>query len=183
MGLDKSSLIYHEKPQRDHVYEMLKIECESVFFSCNTDQISSFPSFSPILPDLEEYENIGPMAGLLTAFSAYPNRDFLVVACDYPLLTLKDLEAFLQSIDENKIAAAFYNRENSVYEPLIAWYSKRSFIEIQRMYDCEQYSLQHFLKEHDALKFESFRPENIKSVDTPQEYRLAKEEIDRLNLL
>ena len=181
MGSDKSALIYHEKPQRDHVYEMLKNTCESVFFSCNKDQISSFPSF--ILPDLEEYASIGPMAAILTAFSAYPDRDFLVVACDYPLLTSKDLEAFLKSIDENNIAAAFYNRVNSVYEPLIAWYSKRSFIEIQRMYNCEQYSLQHFLKEHDALKFESFRPENIKSVDTPQEYQIAKGAIDRLNLL
>jgi len=183
MGSDKSALIYHKKPQRDHVYEMLKNICERVFFSCNKDQISSFPSSSPILPDLEKYENIGPMAALLTAFSAYPDCDFLVVACDYPLLTTQDLEAFLQSIDVNKIAAAFYKKDNSVYEPLIAWYSKRSFIEIQRMYEYEQYSLQHFLKEQDALKFESLKPDNIKSIDTPQEYRITKKAIDRLNLL
>jgi len=182
MGSDKSLMIYHEKPQREHVYEMLRNLCEEVFFSCNRDQISSFPASSPILPDLEPYENIGPMAALLTAFSTYPDQHFFVLGCDYPFITSQDLEEFSQSIETDEIAAAFYKKENLVYEPLIAWYSKRSFIQIQRMFDNKQYSLQYFLKENNAAKFESVRPENIRSVDTPEEHRIAKEAIARINL-
>ena len=38
MGTDKSRIIYHEKEQQYHVYEMLQLICEDVFISCNKEQ-------------------------------------------------------------------------------------------------------------------------------------------------
>ena len=65
------------------------------------------------------YKNIGPMAALLTAFVQYPQADLLVTGCDYPFISGKDVKEFLTSVKEKKIATAFYNNEQQLYEPLL----------------------------------------------------------------
>jgi molybdopterin-guanine dinucleotide biosynthesis protein A len=179
MGTDKSLIEYHGKPQRYYAYEMLEWVCDKVFISCNNAQKESVREPYKMLPDLPQYEKIGPMAGLLTAFNYYPDHDFLVVGCDYPYITTKDLKEFVKSVNHEEIASAFYNQEHGKYEPLLAWYSQKSKNEILRMYDKSEFSLQHFLTENRAGKYQPARPKNLVSVDTPEDYQIAKDTIIR----
>lgn len=179
MGRDKSLIDYHGKPQRYYVYEMLEWICDKVFISCNRAQAEGVNKPYEILTDLPVYDNIGPMAALLTAFATFPDHDFLVVGCDYPYISNKDLKEFLKSLDSKTVASAFYQKENTIYEPLLAWYSRKSGAELVTMFNKQQYSLQHFLREHNAGKYDSPRPKNIVSVDTPEQYQTAKEQITR----
>lgn len=177
MGTDKSLINYHGKPQRYYVYEMLEWVCDKVFISCNRAQATKIIAPYQIMADLPNLENVGPMAALLTAFSTYPDKDFLVVGCDYPFITTRDLKEFEKVLDREQSASAFYNEENDIYEPLLAYYSERSGNEIQRMYTGNQYSLQHFLKEHGAEKYNPVRPKRMISIDTPEDFQAAKEKI------
>lgn len=181
MGTDKSEIIYFQKPQREHVSEMLGIFCEKVFISCNGKQASRIPNTDSLFIDLPEFSNIGPMAALLTAYSFFPDYDFLVLACDYPFITKEDLESFLPILHKNSFAAAFYHEKHSVYEPLIAWYSKESLHAIQNRFYKKQYSLQSFLKESDAQRFKPFNTDHVKSVDTPEDSFKAKQIISNKN--
>lgn len=179
MGTDKSLIDYHGKAQRYYVYEMLEWICEKVFISCNSTQTGSIIASYASLTDLPQYENTGPMAALLTAFDHYPDHDFLVAGCDYPYITTKDLKEFVRSVDHEKVASAFYNDERSMYEPLLGWYSQKAKHEIRRMFSDNEYSLQHFLKENDAGKYQPAKPKNVVSVDTPEDCQLAKASIIR----
>jgi molybdopterin-guanine dinucleotide biosynthesis protein A len=179
MGTDKSLIDYYGKAQRYYVYEMLEWICDKVYICCNNTQKEGITEKYKSLPDLPQYENIGPMAGLLTAFNYYPNHDFLVVGCDYPYITTKDLKEFVKSVKPDEIASAFYNQEQEIYEPLLGWYSHKSKNEIQRMYGNNEFSLQHFLKGNEAGKYYSARPKNLMSVDTPEDCRIAKDSIIR----
>ena len=38
MGTDKSRIVYQQKEQQYHVYQMLQTFCEKVFISCNAEQ-------------------------------------------------------------------------------------------------------------------------------------------------
>lgn len=174
MGIDKSLIDYHGKPQHYHVFEMLENICEKVFISCNSSQLKGIELKYLTLPDLPEYDNIGPMAALLTAFTAYPDQNFLLIGCDYPFINEQEIMNFLLTTQKNYVAAAFYNKEHSVYEPLLAWYSHQSKIEIQRMFENKQFSLQHFLKKSEAEQYAPVRLESIKSIDTPEDYEIAK---------
>ncbi|GGB94548.1 NTP transferase domain-containing protein [Dyadobacter sediminis] len=175
MGTDKSEMVYHKKPQREHVSEMLSDFCEKVFVSCNSKQAGRISNPDSLLIDLPEFSNIGPMAALLTANFFFPDRDFVVLACDYPFIIKKDLASFLQAIDEKSFAAAFYNEQHGVYEPLIAWYSKDALLEIQNRFHSQQYSLQKFLKDSEAQQFKPSDTEHMKSVDTPEDSFQAKQ--------
>lgn len=178
MGRDKSTLIYYDKQQRYHLYEILENICDKVFISCNSTQANDIGKEYQKLIDLPGYENTGPMAALLTSFEKYPDNNFLAVGCDYPLISENDLKEFLKSLKEKTIAAAFYNREEKLYEPLLAWYSFESAPLLKKQFRNKQYSLQYFLKTIDAVKHytgdSKIISRIIKSVDTPEEFLKAK---------
>lgn len=179
MGSDKSMLLYHNEPQRYHVYQMLQLSCEKVFISINEFRENETEKGYPVLVDLPAYNDIGPMAGLLTAFSRFPENDFLMIGCDYPYLTSNDLHSFLNVCHENA-SAAFYHAAENLYEPLLAYYPKSNKQKLLKMYNAGNYSLQQFLKNDHAIKF---YPENIKSligVNTKEDYTEAKASINSI---
>ena len=176
MGTDKSMLIYYEKPQRYHVYEMLQAFCEKVFISCNEGQVNSIENGYNILPDQPAFKNIGPMAALLTAFSQFPKMDLLVIGCDYPFLTATDLWHFLPFC-KKEIAVSFYNDKEDLYEPLLAWYPHTSFDILRKMHEAKKYSLQHFLRYKQAIKFYPGNKNCLISVDTHEAFIKAGESI------
>ena len=68
MGMDKSLLVYHQKSQSYHMYEMLDLLCDKVFVSCNKKQASAIPDDYEKIIDLELYQNIGPIAASALQF-------------------------------------------------------------------------------------------------------------------
>lgn len=183
MGKDKSLLTYHGKQQRYHMYDILQSLCEKTFLSCNRLQQDSVNHEYQTLVDLKRYESIGPMAALLTAFERFPERDFLVAGCDYPFLTTRDLIDFFRVFKKKDVAAAFYNPDEELYEPLLAWYSHQSADGLKEMFKQKQYSLQYFLRSVNAKRY---FPENtiaITSVDTPESMMAAKAKLGKMELL
>ena len=170
MSTDKSMLTYFEKPQRYHVYEMLQPFCEKVFISCNEEQTNTIEDDYNILTDDPSFKNIGPMAALLTAFAKFTNKNILFIGCDYPFLTIIDLQHFLSYCKQEKRTAAFYNEQEDVYEPLLAWYSYPAFDTLKKMHEAKQYSLRHFLKDSHALKYNPANKNSFTSIDTAEEY-------------
>ncbi len=170
MGTDKSMLVYHQQPQRYHVYEMLQPFCEQVFISCNAEQAGTIEDNYLFLTDHALYTGIGPMAALLTAFTNFPEKDMLLIGCDYPFLTAPDLQNFLLLCKKENRAAAFYNEGEDIYEPLLAYCPASSFTKLKEMFDEKQYSLQHFLKANNAAKFYPANKHSIISIDTEEAF-------------
>jgi molybdopterin-guanine dinucleotide biosynthesis protein A len=94
MGIDKGDLAYHGVSQRQHVAGLLATVCEAVFVSCRLDQR---PRIEPGLNCLlDPAPDLGPLAGVLAAFTHRPDAAWLVAACDLPGLdaaTIARLEA------------------------------------------------------------------------------------------
>ncbi len=177
MGRDKSLLIYYEKPQREHVFEMLHSICSKVFISCNAGQYAGMDNKDnkhSAIPDMKLYKNTGPMAALLTAFSYFPDKDFIVCGCDYPFISVIELKDFLSSLKTNRIASAFYNGEEDLYEPLLAFYTSECSSLLKKQYMEKNYSLQYFLKSVEAEKYYPVDLNLLKSADTPEEFAKAR---------
>lgn len=172
MGTDKSRLVYHQKPQCYHVYEMLQQVCDEVYLSVNRRQAQSLLPGYQWLADEEAYARIGPIAALMTAMNALADTDFLLLGCDYPLLDTVVLKLFLDALDKDNMATAFYNPAAKVYEPLLAYYQGAAFTRIRERVALGQYSLQHFLKEINAGKYRPSDLSAIKSIDTEEEARV-----------
>lgn len=183
MGYDKGSIIYHEKPQKYHLYEILQMFCDKVFISCNSNQLNKAEKGYMTLTDLPCYENKGPMAALLTAFTHYPENNFLVTGCDYPFISKEEIGKFLKTITKEKEAAAFYNAGDDLYEPLLAWYSCKSFDLLKKLFTEGNYSLQCFLRSINADKYIPADRFSVISADTPDDRSLSKHILKKQNTL
>src|SRR5689334_8129057 len=102
---------------------MLDRHCKKTFISCNTAQSPRIDTSFNVIEDQDDYAGKGPATGVLTAFSIYPENDFLVLACDYPWLAENEVSHFLNSIPAQSVAAAFYDEQEQSYQPVLAWYS------------------------------------------------------------
>ena len=119
MGQDKSRLIYHQKPQREHLTELIKPYCATIFWSVNAEQAADVTgSEQPLIVDA--FDIPGPLTGILSAFQFDPKSAWLVVACDMPLLTETSLNALVAGRDVAKPATAFYDSNGQFPEPLLS---------------------------------------------------------------
>jgi molybdopterin-guanine dinucleotide biosynthesis protein A len=172
MGTDKSLLVYHQIPQYQYVHDLLAPITQKVLLSCHAHQFESIDVGMPKIVDLAQYAGHGPIAAVLTAMYAAPDQDLLIVGCDYPFLEAKDLSLFMNSIQRDSLAAAFYNNQD-IYEPMLAWFSKNAAPLLQAFFENKQYSLQKLLREIRAEKYVPESERSMISVDTPEDFRKA----------
>jgi molybdopterin-guanine dinucleotide biosynthesis protein A len=177
MGEDKSRLVYHGKPQREYLVDLLQPFCEHVFISCNRQQAGLVPPPYEALIDEDKYSGIGPMAGLLSAHEKFPHASFLLVACDYPLITKNTLQHLIDARTGNASAVCFWNPVVQINEPLIAIYENNSFQTLSEKFRNNKFSLRHFLNENNACSIVPGNPDFLTSVDDAESFRRVKEMI------
>lgn len=121
MGEDKSKLVYHQMPQREHLTQFLRPFCKAVYWSVNPDQAERLQaSDQPFIVDA--YTLSSPLNGILSAFRFNAQTAWLVVACDMPLLTDRSLACLVQERDPKRMATVFYDSDGQLPEPLLGIY-------------------------------------------------------------
>ncbi|MEO9513199.1 MAG: molybdenum cofactor guanylyltransferase [Flavobacteriaceae bacterium] len=118
MGIDKGTISYHGKPQRERLYDLLQPYCDRVFLSIRPGQEKEISSQYEYITDENRFK--GPFNGMLSAHNAYPNVGWLVLACDLPLLNASAIEHLIANRDLDKTATSFAKKGQSLPEPLIA---------------------------------------------------------------
>lgn len=118
MGRDKGLLSYHDKPQREYLYQQMRPLCREVYLSIRPEQKETIPRGFKFITDENKYR--GPLNGLLSAHHAFPDAAWLVVACDLPLVDRGVLQYLLERRDPQAVATAFATRKSGLPEPLAA---------------------------------------------------------------
>jgi molybdopterin-guanine dinucleotide biosynthesis protein A len=118
MGMDKGTLAYHGKPQREYLYDLLDNYCARTFLSIRSEQRSEFVNGQHLIIDNDAFR--GPFNGLLSAHDQYPDKAWIVLACDLPLMNLKTIETLIGAWDQSGDATALATRESGLPEPLAA---------------------------------------------------------------
>ena len=179
MQTEKATLNYHGKEQFIHCFELLSLStlCEKTFVSCRKEQAET--KGLPQIYDLDEFTNIGPLGGILSAMKTYPQAAWLVLACDLPFVSQPTLTHLIENRDAKKIATAYKSVHNSLPEPLCAIYEPHA-----------QGYLLDFLKEgikcprkilikSDVALLEQNDNLALENINSPEEYKEAVSRIQR----
>jgi molybdenum cofactor guanylyltransferase len=145
---------------------MLEACCERVFISCKSDK--NYPL--PCIFDATEWLDIGPIAGLFSAF-ATDSCAWLVLAVDYPLFMKEDVDQLLAERDENALATVYYHANTGFFEPFLGIYESTFFDVLKKEITKGNYSLQKILQNNAVKKVIPLKEENIVSVDTIAAYQ------------
>jgi molybdopterin-guanine dinucleotide biosynthesis protein A len=125
MGFDKGAVSWFGKQQRYHVADILKPLCKDVFISCRSDQKQQINPAYPILEDT--FIGLGPYGAILSAFREQPDRAWLVVACDMPLLETETFKFLIEKRKVSAIATAYNSPDDEFPEPLITIWEPKSY--------------------------------------------------------
>ena len=176
MGSDKALLVRDGKSQLEHVAALLGDVCERVFVSTRQDQQDE-PERRRFEQIVDRYQDIGPVAGILSAMDEYPHVDWLVVACDLPNVDLQTLKFLLEHRSPNQPFTAFRSSHDDLPEPLCAVYRSGSAAQIRRFVDDSVVCPRKILIRSDTLLLEQPNPAALDNVNTPDDLETSVLEI------
>lgn len=174
MGRDKALLVRdgdgngEGKSQLAHMVSLLGVVVDRVFVSARSDQTedSERNRFNVIV---DRYEDMGPIAGILTALQEYPQADWLVVACDLPNIDASTLRFLLENISHNQPFTAFRSSHDGLPEPLCAVYKAGSDKLLQEFIDDGMVCPRKVLIRSDTCLLEQANPSSLDNVNTPDD--------------
>jgi len=172
MGFDKGTVNWFGKEQRYYAVELLKPFCDEVFISCREDQLQQIPVDYNVLTDT--FTSLGPYGAILSAFREQPDKAWLVIACDLPLLDMDTIQYLISQRDTSKIATAFNSPANEFPEPLITIWEPKSYPALltflSQGYSCPR----KVLINSDVKLINAENPETLTNVNTPEDLEKVK---------
>lgn len=170
MGQDKARLMRDGQSQLAYTVQLLENFVDRVFVSTRADQRDEAErkQFEQII---DRYQDIGPVAGILSAMEEFPEMDWLVVACDLPNIDAQTLSQLLLNRSGEKPFTAFTSSHDGLPEPLCAVYSSGSAGIVRRFVADNVVCPRKILIRSDTLLLEQVNPHALDNVNTPDDLR------------
>ena len=121
MGSDKALLMRDGETQLARAVALLERHVERVFVSTRSDQTEEDErqKFAQIV---DRYDDMGPIAGVLSAMDEHPDVAWLVIACDLPNIDDATISNLLDGHAVDRPFTAFTSSYDGLPEPLCAIY-------------------------------------------------------------
>jgi len=163
MGTDKSLLVYHNKPQREYLFETLQSVCATVFTSARREQ--QVPA--TLNPVFDSFDIPGPLNGIFSAFSLGREGAWLTVAVDMPYVDVPVLQMLIHARDPAYQATCFFNPETKQPEPLLTIWEKKAYPSLCTFINQGNISPRDFLSTHPVKMIDPPDARVLRSLNYP----------------
>jgi molybdopterin-guanine dinucleotide biosynthesis protein A len=165
MGMDKALINYHGMPQFQYLHDLLQQYCQQVYISCRHEQVFE----TPIQRIEDQYQDIGPLSGVLSAFKTDSTCAWWVIACDLPYVDASALDFLLSNRDPSKEATFFIDPETLFPEPLLTIFEPSMYPALLKSYEAGQMSLNRILLYSKGKRVKPQDMRIIRSINTKEE--------------
>ena len=168
MGSDKALLIRDGRSQLSYIVTLLDQLTDRVYVSTRGDQKNESER-SRFAQVVDRYDNIGPIAGVLSALEEHPQADWLVVACDLPNIDEPTLQYLLANRSWEKPFTAFRSTYDDLPEPLCALYQSGCESIIKQFIDDGIVCPRKILIRSDTHLLTQPNPKSLDNINTPDD--------------
>lgn len=172
MGSDKALLVRDGQSQLAYAVELLESCVDKVFVSTRAGQRKEAER-ARHNQIVDQYENIGPVAGILTALEAYPDVDWLVVACDLPNIDKATIETLLAQRKNLQPFTAYRSSHDGLPEPLCAVYHSGCTETVKRFVEGGINCPRKILIRSETLLLDQPDPRSLDNVNTPDDLQTS----------
>ena len=125
MGSDKALLRLDGETQLSRAVRLLQAQVERVFVSARADQADDAErnKFEQVV---DRYDDMGPLAGILSAMDSNSDVSWLVLACDLPNIDEVTIAYLLGQCSADHAVTAYESVRDGLPEPLCAIYRPAS---------------------------------------------------------
>ncbi|MFO7256586.1 MAG: NTP transferase domain-containing protein [Bacteroidota bacterium] len=167
MGRDKSLIVFHDQPQRDHLFNILKRFCNEVYLSCKN--VEGIPEHLNAIPD--KFDLNTPLNGILSAFEHEPSAAWLAVAVDMPFVDALTIKTLIENRDPKKVATCYYDSDGDKPEPLLTIWEPRAYLLLRDFHSRGGFGARHFLMENDIHLITVPDPRALMNVNSEDDIR------------
>ena len=129
MGKPKFSLTYDGVSGTEKGVKLLSKFCNKVFLSSRADlDMGSLGHIANVERVNDDHTGLGPVGGLATLMGQFPDKAWMITACDMPFLKEEDFEAILQNRDPLKYGTCYVQKGSFGYEPMCAIYEPKFIV-------------------------------------------------------
>ena len=168
MGSDKALLERDGRSQLAHAMALLGRHVERVFASTRADQRDEAER-SRYAQIVDRYEDLGPLAGILSAMDEYPEADWLVVACDLPNIDDDTIAHLLATRSGEQPFTAYISSHDGLPEPLCAIWGAGSDHIVRNFADEGTKCPRKILIRSDTQLVEQADPRSLDNINTPED--------------
>ncbi|MGI9222372.1 MAG: molybdenum cofactor guanylyltransferase [Woeseiaceae bacterium] len=168
MGQDKALLLRDGRSQLAHMVDLLGNAVDRVYVSARREQADD-PERSQYELIIDSFEDMGPIAGVLSAMQQHPQADWLVVACDLPNIDEATLEFLLLHRSGEQPFTAFRSSHDDLPEPLCAVYASGSDGLLMEFVEDGIVCPRKMLIRSDTLLLSQPNPKALDNVNTPDD--------------
>lgn len=168
MGRDKALLMRDGKSQLERAVGLLAPLVDRVFVSARADQADEAER-SRFEQIVDRYEDLGPVAGILSAMDANPDVSWLVIACDLPNLDPATIGHLLANRSAEQPFTAYVSTHDGLPEPLCAIYTPASREIIDGFVREGIHCPRKILIRSDARLLQQPNPAALDNVNTPED--------------
>ena len=168
MGSDKAALVSDGETQLGRAVRLLENHLDEVFVSTRADQAGDDVrrDFRQIV---DRYEDLGPVAGILSAMDTHPDASWLVLACDLPQIDDATIGYLVDNVSATHVATAFVSVVDGLPEPLCAVYRPASKAIIERFVADGIKCPRKMLINSDTQLLEQPSPGALHNINTPDD--------------
>ena len=181
MGKPKFSLSYNgNKVETERMVELLSSFCEKVFLSSRAD-LDMGGKLSHCERVDDDHAGLGPVGGLATLMGRFPDKAWLIAACDMPFLKKENIETLVRERDPLRYGTCYTQKGRLGFEPMCAIYEPKFILPLYETMSRRELSLSRTISElpFKHIKIQESDRQGFVNVNTPEEYSIAKKQIDR----
>jgi len=175
MGTDKGLLEFYGKSQRNYAIELLEKLNIKTFLSVRKEQ-----NIKDINTIEDVFLGLGPFGAICSAFQQNPNTAWLVIATDLPFVDEKIIELLLNNRNPSKIATAIKGKGKEFPEPLITIWEPKAY-PVLLNYLAQGISCPRKVLINSEVELIEVDDEFIRNINTPEEFKAVKKEINIKN--
>jgi len=168
MGSDKALLEQDGETQLSRAVALLAEHVDRVFVSTRADQAGDAErgKFEQIV---DRYEDIGPIAGILSAMDSNKEVSWLVLACDLPNIDDATIAYLMEQCSAEHHVTAYASSHDGLPEPLCAIYRPQSRAVIDSFVEQGVICPRKMLINSDTHLLAQPNPEALHNVNSPED--------------
>jgi len=172
MGIDKGTLNFYGKNQRDVAIELLEKNHLKTYLSVREEQDISIEN-----KITDKFVGLGPFGAICSAFQENPDTAWLVIATDLPFVTNEVIQQLLKHRNPSKAATTIKGKNKQFPEPLITIWEPKSYTLLLN-YLAQGYSCPRKVLINSDVEIVEIDDDFIRNVNTPEDFKNAQKEIN-----
>ena len=180
MGKPKFSLTYDGISGTEKAVKLLSKFCNKVFLSSRADlDMSSLSTIKNVERINDEHINMGPVGGLATLMGQFPNKSWMITACDMPFLKEDDFETIFQERDPLRYGTCYVQKGRFGYEPMCAIYEPKFIVPLFEAMSRRELSLSRIIEAlpFKKLKIDEADRSKFMNINTTEDYEKRNKRI------